>query len=154
MDEARNATAAWAHHARRLLRTGAVLFLLGLLVGFGVPRFAVPRLALSAHLLAIMQATLQLALGLLWPKLRLTPRSSQVGSGVAIYGFSGAWVANVLAAFWGAGAAMVPMAAGGARGSVAQEAVIRVLFVSAALCQVGLALLVLWGLRGAVRAEG
>jgi hydroxylaminobenzene mutase len=139
---------ATARHARRLLRAGAALFLLGLLVGFGVQRFAVPRLALSAHLLAIMQATLLLALGLLWPKLALTGRSSQAGTILAIYGFGAAWVANLLAAFWGAGHAMVPMAAGGATGTAAQETILRVLLISGALGQVALAVLVLWGLRG------
>lgn len=145
--------ADWAHHGRRLLRTGAVLFLLGLLVGLAIPRFAVPRLALSAHLLAIMQATLLLVLGLLWPRLRLTARQSQVGSGLALYGFPAAWIANLLGAVWGAGSSMVPMAAGAARGSAAQETTIRVLLVSAALCQIALALLVLWGLRGAADGE-
>lgn len=152
MDQAEDGSAAWAH-GHRLLRTGAVLFLLGLFVGFGIPHFAVPRLALSAHLLAMMQATLLLALGLVWPKLELTRGLSQAGSGTAIYAFGGAWVANLLAALWGAGASMLPLAAGGARGSAAQEAVIRVLLVSAALCQVGLGVLVLWGLRGGTRAE-
>lgn len=139
---------ASGRHGRRLLRAGGLLFLLGLLVGFTMQRFAVPRLALSAHLLAIMQATLLLALGLLWPRLALTARLSHVGTLLAMYGFGAAWVANLLAAFWGAGNAMVPMAAGGATGTVSQEMILRVLLISGALCQVALAVLVLWGLRG------
>jgi hydroxylaminobenzene mutase len=144
---------ALAGHGRGLMRAGALLFLLGLFVGFGVPRFAVPRLALSTHLLAMMQATLLLALGLVWPRLAIGRRQSQVGLGLALYGFGGAWVANLLGALWGAGSSMLPMAAGAARGTAAQEAAIRVLLVSAALCQVALGLLVLWGLRGPARAK-
>ena len=142
-----------AQTGRRLMRAGALLFLLGLFVGFGVPRFAVPRLALSTHLLAMMQATLFLVLGLVWPRLAIGRRPSQVGLGLALYGFGGAWVANLLGALWGAGGSMVPMAAGAARGTAVQEMAIRVLLVSAALCQVALGLLVLWGLRGPARAE-
>jgi len=127
---------------------GAVLLLLGLFVGLGIPHFAVPRLALSAHLLAMMQATLLMVLGLVWPRLQLRSGQSRVGSGVAIYGSLAAWLANLLGATWGAGAPMMPMASGGARGTAAQELLIRALLVSAALSQLVLALLVLWGLRG------
>jgi len=74
-----------AYHGRQLLRVGAVLLLLGLFVGLGIPHFAVPRLALSAHLLAMMQATLLMVLGLVWPRLQLRSGQSRVGSGVAIY---------------------------------------------------------------------
>lgn len=42
---------------------------------------------------------------------------------------------------------MVPMAAGGAQGSIIQEALIRVLLMSAAVSLIGSALLIVWGLR-------
>jgi hydroxylaminobenzene mutase len=70
----------------RLLQVGGVLFLLGLFAGLGVPKFAVPRLGLSTHLLGITQGTLLMVAGLLWPKLRLSRSASRVGCIVAIYG--------------------------------------------------------------------
>jgi hydroxylaminobenzene mutase len=133
--------------AHRLLQAGGLLFLLGLVVGLGVPAFTVPRLALSTHLLGIMQGTFLLVAGLLWPKLRLTRSSSGTGHVLAIYGCLAAWTANLLGAIWGAGNSMLPMAAGAARGSSFQEGAIRALLMSAALSLIAVAVLVLWGLR-------
>jgi (hydroxyamino)benzene mutase len=131
----------------RLQQVGALLFLLGLLVGLGVPRFAVPRLALSTHLLGITQGTLLMVVGMLWSKLRLTGLASRTGRGLAIYGCLAAWSANLLGALWAAGNSMLPIAAGTARGTGFQEGVIRVLLVSAALSLISVAGLILWGLR-------
>ena len=131
----------------RLLQVGGLLFLLGLLVGLGVPGFTVPRLGLSTHLLGIMQGTFLMVGGLLWPKLRFTRSASRLGHGLAIYGCLAAWTANLLGAVWGAGHSMLPLAAGGARGSSFQEGAIRVLLVSAALSLITVAILILWGLR-------
>jgi hypothetical protein len=86
----------------RLLRVASLLFLLGLLVGLAVPRFTVPRLGLSTHLLGIMQGTFLLVGGLLWPRLNLTLSASRSGHILAIYGCLAAWTANFLAAVWGA----------------------------------------------------
>ena len=100
----------------RVLQVGGLLFLLGLLVGLAVPRFTVPRLGLSTHLLGIKQRTFLIVGGLLWPKLRFTRSASRIGHGLAIYGCLAAWTANLLGAVWGAGNSMLPMAAGEARG--------------------------------------
>ena len=54
----------------RLLQAGILLFLFALLVGLAVPKFAVPRLGLSAHLLGITQGIFLMVTGVLWPKLR------------------------------------------------------------------------------------
>jgi len=131
----------------RLLQTGAFLFLLGLGVGFGVPAFRIPRLALSTHLLGITQGTFLMVVGLAWSRLRVGARASTTGRYLATYGCVAAWTANLLGAVWGAGTSMVPLAAGGARGSAFQEGLIRVLLISAAVCLVSVMVLVLWGLR-------
>ena len=52
------ATNRSVQEGHRLLQIGMLLFLFALLVGVGIPQFAVPRLALSAHLLGIMQGYL------------------------------------------------------------------------------------------------
>ena len=137
----------------RLLQVGGLLFLLGLLVGLGVPKFALPRLGLSTHLLGIMQGTVLMVAGLLWPKLKFTRPVSRIGCGLAIYGCFAAWTANLLGAVWGAGDSMLPIAAGGVRGTALQEGVIRVLLVSAAVSLVTVATLILWGLRMSPRAD-
>lgn len=141
-------TNAQHRQGHRLLQFGSVLFLLALLVGLAVPRFAVPRLGLSTHLLGIMQGTVLMVLGLVWPRLKLGGNQSSVACSLAIYGCAAAWIANLLAGFWGAGNSMLPLAAGAARGSGLQEGVIRVLLVSAAVSLIGAAILVMWGLRG------
>lgn len=137
----------------RLLQAGGLLFLFGLVVGLGVPRFPVPRLALSTHLLGITQGTFLMVGGLLWPTLRLARRASCIGRILATYGCLAAWTANLLGAAWGAGASMVPMAAGGARGSAVQEGIIRLLLISAAVSLVSVAVLILWGLRTLPRPD-
>jgi hydroxylaminobenzene mutase len=131
----------------RLLRVGSGLFLLALLVGMAIPVFAVPRLGLATHLLGITQGIFLLVLGLVWPRLRLGPAQARVANGLAVYGCLAPWTANLLAAIWGAGSSMLPMAAGAARGSDLQETVIRVLLVSGALSLVSTMVLVVWGLR-------
>src|SRR5438034_7034822 len=100
------------HQVRRLLQLGILLFLCALLVGLAVPRFAVPRLGLSAHLLGIMQGIFLIAMGLLWPRLELSRVASTVACVLAVYGCVAAWAANVLAAVWGAGNTILPLAAG------------------------------------------
>jgi hydroxylaminobenzene mutase len=131
----------------RLLQAGSLLFLLALLVGLAVPRFAVPRLGLSAHLLGIMQGVFLMVTGVLWPRLRLTRATARVGFWLAVYGCFAAWTANVLAGVWGAGNSMLPIAAGQARGSVFQEVIIATGLRSAAVSLIAAAVLILWGLR-------
>ena len=50
----------FSRHAHRVLQHGVPLFLFGPLAGFIVPALAVPRLGLSAHLLAVTDGTTSL----------------------------------------------------------------------------------------------
>lgn len=131
----------------RLLQAGAVLFILALLVGFGIHSFALPRLGLATHIVGIMQGTFLIVAGLLWTKLKVSGPVSRVGSILAIYGCVAPWIANLCAALWGAGGSMITMATGGVRGSVVQEGVIRVLLVSGSAALVAAVTIMLWGLR-------
>lgn len=137
----------------RLLQLGVLIFLCALVVGLGVQHFAVPRLALSAHLLGIMQGLFLIAAGLVWPKLRLTRTMSRVAFGAIVYGCFAAWTANLLGASWGAGNSMLPIAAGPARGSALQEGIIALGLRTAAVSLIASAVLMLWGLR-IKRSEG
>jgi (hydroxyamino)benzene mutase len=135
-----------------LLQTGVLLFLLALLVGIAIPRFTLPRLALSVHLLGIAQGTLLIAVGAAWSRFALTRAMSRAAYVLGIYGCGAAWIANLLGAVWGAGSAMVPIAAGAATGTAAQELVIKILLRSAALSLIAFASLLLWGLMTARRS--
>jgi hydroxylaminobenzene mutase len=131
----------------RLLQIGVSLFLVALLVGLAVPRFAVPRLGLSAHLLGIMQGLFLMVIGLLWPKLSLSPRLFSMAFWLAIYGCLAPLMANMLAAIWGAGNTLLPMAAGLAHGSAFQEATIAVALRTGGASLIAASSVVLWGLR-------
>jgi hypothetical protein len=92
---------------------------------------------------------------LLWPKLKLTGTLSRAAFWLAVYGCFAAWTSNVLAAVWGAGSTMIPMAAGTARGSVLQEGVIAAGLMTAAVSLITATMLILWGLRAfSVEAPG
>ena len=147
-------TSDWSRRqGHRLLQLGLLLFLLALLVGLVVPRFAVPRLGLSTHLLGLMQGIFLMVMGLLWPRLHVTRRMGQVGVVLAVYGCFAAWTANLSAAIWGAGNAMLPIAAGSAHGSSIQEGIIAIALRSAAVSLIAVSLLILWGLRTSADAQ-
>jgi hydroxylaminobenzene mutase len=133
----------------RLARLGVVLFLLALVTGLLVPRFRLPRLGLSAHLLGVSQGLFLMVIGLLWPKLELTRQASRVGFWLMLYGCFVAWAANVLGAIWGAGGNSLPMASGNAHGSALQEAIITASLRTAGASLIAALLLILWGLRHA-----
>lgn len=137
-----------SHQGHRLLQAGISLFLLALIVGLLIPRFTLPRVGLSVHLLGILQGLFLMVIGVLWPRLRLARAASRIGAWLAVYGCFAAWIANLLAGVWGAGSTLLPIAAGTARGSEIQETIIALGLRSAAVALIAATILVLWGLRG------
>jgi hydroxylaminobenzene mutase len=131
----------------RLLQFGIALFLLGLLVGFSVPALANPRMGLASHLEGVMNGLFLVALGLIWPRLMLSPRLLNATFWLALYGTFANWIATLLAAVWGAGR-MMPIAAQGHFGTPGQEAIVRLLLMSLSVIMVLVCVLVLVGLRG------
>jgi len=135
----------------RLLQLGVVLFLLGLLTGFAIPMVANPRMGLTSHLEGVMNGMFLMLLGLLWPRLVL-PRTARTALfGLSVYGTFANWAATLLAAVWGAGATMMPIAAPGQEGSALQEATVTFLLLTLSLAIVAASVLILWGLRGGPR---
>jgi (hydroxyamino)benzene mutase len=132
----------------RLLQLGTLLFLLGLLTGFAIPLLANPRMGLTSHLEGVMNGTFLLVVGLLWPRLRLSPLAQVALFWLAVYGTFANWATTLLAAAWGAGASMMPIAGNGLLGSSAQEATIAALLLSLGVAIVAACGTVLWGLRG------
>ena len=131
----------------RLLQLGFLLFLVGLLTGFAIPMLANPRMGLSSHLEGVLNGMFLIGLGLVWSRLQLGRRARTATFWVALYGTFANWAATLLAAVWGAGAAM-PIAAGSHQGTPVQEMVITGLLFSLSFAMVLVCGLVLWGLRG------
>src|SRR5262249_22268416 len=110
-------SALLSRQGQRLLQLGVALFLFTSFEGFVVPYFTVPNLGRSVHTLSGFSGVLLLAIGLVWPRLRLGVTSSRVAFWFLIYSDLVTIAAFVLAGIWGAGNSIMPLAAGGARGS-------------------------------------
>jgi hydroxylaminobenzene mutase len=96
---------------------------------------------------------MMLTLGLFWPRLRLGRRASRIAYWTYIYSSVATLVPFILAAVWGAGNTTIPLAAGTARGTDRQEAIIKIVLYSAALPFFVSMALILWGLRIEGEAE-
>ncbi len=141
-------------HARWLQRAGVLLFLLGLLNGFIVHQQPLPRVALEAHVIALMSGIFLFALGLAWPRLRFGSALSRIGLALAVYGFYAGWMIYLVAGISGIGG-MFPLAAAGLRGAALHERMVSLALASAALAMIALCVLLFWGLRGrAPAADG
>ena len=76
---------------RRLLWNGMFLFLLGLLTGLVEQQFRNPRMGLAAHLEGVMNGTFLLALGAIWPEIKLSARLTSTTYWTALYGTYANW---------------------------------------------------------------
>jgi hypothetical protein len=136
----------------RMLQLGVALVALSSLEGLVVPALPLPRLALSVHTLGFFQSLLFLALGLVWPRLRLSHTSAVVAWWSYVYSSVATLAAYVMAAFWGAGGSSIPLATGGIQGTVVQETAIRVALLSSAPTFLIALTLIIAGLRPAKEA--
>jgi (hydroxyamino)benzene mutase len=137
---------------QRLTQAGVTLFLIGLVTGFSIHGMPLPRLALGAHLMAIIGGVFMVALGPTWPRLRLGPVGSNIALGLAVYGFYAGWLIYLVTSAWGAGG-MLPLAAGQSRGTPFAEAFVMTSLATDAAVLIALCLLLLWGLRGRLFGE-
>lgn len=130
-----------------MLQIGVALFVFSALEGFAIPSLPVPRLGLSVHTFSTLQGVMLLGLGLLWPRLNLGATASRIAFWTYIYSSFATLVPYVMAAVWGAGNSIIPLAAGTAHGSAFQEAIIKVVLYSAAPMFFISMALIIWGLR-------
>jgi len=79
-------------YARRLMRHGMSLFLLGLITGLLEQRFTNVRMSLSAHLEGVMSGILLLALGAAWNEIRLPHPAKVAAYSTALYGTDVNWL--------------------------------------------------------------
>lgn len=131
---------------RRLLWHGMLLFLLGLLTGLAVQRFANPRMGLSAHLEGVMNGILLMAFGALWDQVRLSRRWTTAAFWSALAGTYGNWATTTLAAAFGT-IAMTPIAGAGHGAAPWQEGLATAGFVASGLAILAGAVILLAGLR-------
>jgi len=131
---------------RRLLWHGMLLFLLGLLTGFVETNFQNPRMGLAAHLEGVMNGTFLVALGAIWPEVKLAARQQAVAYWTVLYGTYANWVVTTLAAVLGT-AALSPITGAGHGAPAWQETLVTFGFVTVGLAIVLASIMVLWGLR-------
>ena len=136
-----------SRQGRYLLRLGVVLFLFTSFEGFIIPALAVPNLGRSVHTLSAFTGVLFLAMGLMWPMLKLGTTASRVAFWFLIYSALATIAGFVVAALLGAGGSIIPIAAQGVRGSDLQEAMIQAITYPAAPTGIVAFGLILWGLR-------
>jgi hydroxylaminobenzene mutase len=116
-----------------LFTLGLVLFLLGLLTGFAVPALKNPRMALSSHLEAVLNGMFLVLLGLLWPHIHLPNAWGVTAVVLIVYSAYANWLASLLAAAWGAGRKLAPIAAADYVASAGKEGFVSFLLVSLSL---------------------
>jgi (hydroxyamino)benzene mutase len=131
---------------RRLMFHGMCLFLLGLLTGFAEQHFANVRMGLAAHLEGVMNGTFLIALGSIWPHVRLSPPATMIAFWTVLYGTYVNWLITLLAAAFGT-AALSPITGAGHSGQPWQESVVMIGFMSVGIAIVASSALVAWGLR-------
>lgn len=136
-----------SRQGHRLIQVGLAHFVFSAVEGVVIPRLPTPRLGLSVHSLSALQGVMFLNLGLVWPRLRLGTTASRIAYWTYLYSSVATLVPYVMAAGWGAGNTTIPLAAGTARGTAAQERSIKAVLYSAAPPFFVAMALILWGLR-------
>jgi hydroxylaminobenzene mutase len=116
-----------------LFKLGLALFLLGLLTGFAIPMLKNSRMALSSHLEAVLNGMFLVLVGLIWPHVDVSNGWGVAAVGLIVYAAYANWVASLLAAVWGAGRNLAPIAAGEHEASAVKERVVSYLLVSLSL---------------------
>jgi hydroxylaminobenzene mutase len=132
--------------SRRLIWHGMVLFLLGLLVGFAEGQVANPRMGLAAHLEGLMNGTFLIALGAIWPFVKLSPTLTTLAFWTVLYGTYANLIVTTLAAILGA-SSMSPITGAGHSAAAWQEALVTTGFVTVGMAMLVSSGLILWGLR-------
>jgi (hydroxyamino)benzene mutase len=105
---------------------GAMLFMLGLLTGAGIPSFRSPRIGLSAHLAAIESGLALIAFGLMLPHLAISNGWAGAIAHSLWISLYLLWIGLVFAAVYGTGKTL-PIAGAGLAAKAWQETTARLL---------------------------
>jgi hydroxylaminobenzene mutase len=93
-----------------------------------------------------MNGTFLIALGAIWPHVRLSPAATNVAYWTVLYGTYVNWLITIFAAIFGT-AALSPITGVGHSGLAWQESFVTAGFMSVGITIVIASVLVLWGLR-------
>ena len=143
-----NSSISRTRQGHRLVQLGVALFLFVTLQGLVIQNFAVPSLGRSAHTLSLSTGLVLLGIGLVWPRLTLGATATRIAFWFLVYSLLVTILAFLLAAIWGAGNSVLPLAAGAAHGTALQENIIATVLVSTLPTGIVAFALILWGLRG------
>src|SRR5262245_4205553 len=140
-----------SRQGQRLLQIGVAFIFYSSFDGFAIPLLASPRVGLSVHTLSAFQGVFLIAVGLMWPKLKLGIRSSKTAFWLFVYGATSILAAYTIAALSGVGNETISLVGelphGLTQGTAWQETVIKVLAYSSAPTGLVSFALILWGLR-------
>ena len=131
---------------RFLVRAGFLLFTLALFTGFAIPAFLNERMAVAAHVGAVLNALVLMALGLAWGLLAVSPIQARLTRGAFLYGAFVSWAASCLAAAWGTNR-LTPLSGAGYGAAPWQESLVQTLQLSLAVALVAGSLSVVYALR-------
>lgn len=132
---------------RKLVRLGLILFLLGLVTGLLIPVLENPRMGLSSHLEGTLNGMLLILFGLIWDRLSLSEKLLKWTFWLALIGTFTNWFTTLLAAAWGAGAEMMPIAGGDYSGSEIQEIIIKTGLVVLTLAILSVSVILIVGMK-------
>lgn len=132
---------------RKLVRLGLILFLLGLITGLLIPVLENPRMGLSSHLEGTLNGMLLILFGLIWDRLSLSEKLLKWTFWLALIGTFTNWFTTLLAAAWGAGAEMMPIAGGDYSGSEIQEIIIKTGLVVLTLAILSVSVILIVGMK-------
>jgi hydroxylaminobenzene mutase len=135
-------------YSRNLIRYGIILFILGLITGFLIPALENPRMGLSSHLEGTLNGMLLVIFGVIWVRLNLSDRAQKYAFNLALFGTYINWFTTLMAALWGAGSEMMPIAGGGLQGSDIQEILIKIGLISLSIAILASSGIILYGTRG------
>jgi (hydroxyamino)benzene mutase len=113
-----------------LFKLGLILFVIGLLTGFAIPVLKNPRMGLTSHLEGVLNGMFLALLGLLWPHVHLTHTWGVTAVVLIVYSAYANWLGALLAAAWGAGRKLAPLAAGDHEASKLKESIFGFLLIS------------------------
>jgi hydroxylaminobenzene mutase len=129
-----------------LFKLGLILFVIGLLTGFAIPVLKNPRMGLTSHLEGILNGMFLALLGLLWPHVHLTHGWGVTAVVLILYSAYANWLGTLLAAAWGAGRKLAPLAAGDHEASNVKESIFGFLLISLSVAIVTGVVIVIVGL--------
>jgi hydroxylaminobenzene mutase len=125
-----------------LFKLGLILFVIGLLSGLAVPVLKNPRMGLTSHLEGVLNGMFLVLLGLLWPHTHLSHAWGVTAATLIVYSAFANWLATLLAAAWGAGRKLAPIAAGDHEASAVKEHVVSFLLVSSLTIVAGVVIVI------------